>query len=278
MSHVDLHLHSTASDGTLSPTDVVREAARSGVSGISLTDHDTTDGIDEAAYEADRLGLDFLAGAELSANEPGRSVHVLAYGFRPDAPGLQAFFSEYRVARNLRAVRIVERLQALGLRISSDDVLEEAKDGVITRAHVSRALVRVGAVPDEYTVFDRYLGRGGPAFVEKPPTPPARVFAMVREAGGVTVVAHPGRDLGVREIRRWAGEGLNGVEIRHPKNGAAVRDRLSGLAAELGLLRAGGSDWHGPHSTRAEIGSQKVPSEWMAEIAGAARALQTEAG
>lgn len=276
MSHVDLHLHSTASDGTKSPTEVVREAARRGVRGISLTDHDTTAGLEEAAFEAERVGITLLTGAELSANEPGRSVHILAYGFRPDAPGIQSFFSEYRVARNQRAARIVERLQDHGLGIELDDVLQEAGEGVVTRAHIGRALVRVGAVPDQQTVFGRYLGRGGPAFVEKPPTPPARVFEMVRRAGGVTVLAHPGRTHRAGAIRRWAREGLNGVEVLHPHNTPNVRSRLAALASELGLLRAGGSDWHGPDSARAELGSQRVPREWMDEIAGAARALQDE--
>ena len=278
MSRVDLHLHSTASDGTRSPTEVVREAARRGVTGISLTDHDTTDGMEEAALEAERSGITFLVGAELSANEPGRSVHILAYGFRPDAPGIRRFFSDYREARNQRAARIVERLQGQGLGIGLDDVMAEAGDGVITRAHIGRALVRIGAVPDQQTVFGRYLSRGGPAFVEKPPTPPERVFDMVHRAGGVTVLAHPGRTHGASAIRRWAEQGLNGVEVLHPHNKPNVRRRLAALADELGLLRAGGSDWHGPDSARAELGSEQVPTEWMENIADAARALQHEQG
>jgi len=243
---------------------------------MSLTDHDTTAGLEEAAAEAERAGITLLTGAELSANEPGRSVHILAYGFRPDAPGIQRFFSDYRVARNQRAVRIVERLQAQGLGIEFDDVMQEAGEGVVTRAHIGRALVRVGAVPDQQTVFGRYLSRGGPAFVEKPPTPPARVFDMVRKAGGVTVLAHPGRTHRASAIRRWAAEGLNGVEVLHPINAPNVRRRLAALANELGLLQAGGSDWHGPDSARAELGSEKVPRQWMDEITDAARALQDE--
>ena len=276
MSFVDLHLHSTASDGTTAPTEVVREAARRGLSGMSLTDHDTTAGLEEAAYEAEKAGIELLPGAELSANEPGRSVHILAYGFRPDAPGIRRFFADYREARNLRAQKIVERLRDLDVGIELEDVLDEAGDGVVTRAHIGRALVRVGAVPDQQTVFRRYLSRGGPAFVEKPPTPPGRVFSMVREAGGVTVLAHPGRTHRAGVIRRWAAEGLNGLEVLHPNNPPDVRRRLASLATELGLLRAGGSDWHGPDSARAEVGSQQVPREWMNEIAGAARALQAE--
>ena len=274
MSRVDLHLHSTASDGTESPAEVVREAARRGVGGISLTDHDTTAGLEEAALEAERAGIAFLTGAELSANEPGRSVHILAYGFQPDAPGIQRFFSDYRVARNHRAARIVERLREQGLGIELDDVLQEAGEGVVTRAHIGRALVRLGAVRDQQTVFGRYLSRGGTAFVEKPPTPPARVFDMVRRAGGVTVLAHPGRTHRADAIRRWASQGLNGVEVLHPNNQPGVRSRLTALANELGLLRGGGSDWHGPDSARAELGSEQVPARWMQEIADAARALQ----
>jgi len=276
VSRVDLHLHSTASDGTRSPTEVVREAARRGVSGISLTDHDTTAGLEEAEAEAERAGITFLTGAELSANEPGRSVHILAYGFRPDEPGIRRFFSDYRAARNQRAASIVVKLQEQGLRIELDDVMMEAGEGVVTRAHIGRALVRVGAVPDQQTVFGRYLSRGGPAFVEKPPTPPARVFDMVHKAGGVTVLAHPGRTHRASTIRRWVSEGLNGVEVLHPHNAPNVRRRLAALASELGLLRAGGSDWHGPDSARAELGSERVPQEWMDSIAESARVLQDE--
>lgn len=267
---VDLHLHSTASDGTLEPDEVVRRAAGEGLRGISLTDHDTVAGLDAAAAEARRLGLRFLAGAELSANEPGRSVHVLAYGFDPSDPDLARFFREYRVHREERAREIVERLRGLGVPLEYRAVEREAGDGVPTRAHVARALVHEGLAEDERMVFDRWLGRDEPAFVEKRPTPPASVFDLIHGAGGVAVLAHPGWGHGPEEIRRWVAEGLDGIEVRHPANHPEVRRRLQELAEELDLLRTGGSDWHGPDADRAPLGAEEVPEAWLDDVERAA--------
>lgn len=263
---VDLHLHSTASDGTVEPEEVVRRADEAGLAGLSLTDHDTAAGIASAAAEARRRGMRFLTGAELSANEPGRSVHVLAYGFDPSDPELARFFREYRAHREERARAIVERLHELGVPLEYEAVEREAGGGVPTRAHVARALIHEGLVEDERTVFDRWLGRDKPAFVEKRPTPPSSVFDLVHGAGGVTVLAHPGWGHGPEEIRRWAAEGLDGVEVHHPANHPKVRRRLRGLAEELDLLCTGGSDWHGPEADRAPLGSEQVPEAWMDDV------------
>lgn len=263
---VDLHLHSTASDGTLPPAEVVRRAAAAGLAGLALTDHDTVDGIAEAAREADALGLAFLPAAELSANEPGRSVHLLAYGIDPTDGELQAFLSRFREDRLRRAREMVERLRALGLELEYAAVEREAGEAAPTRAHVARALVRERLVGSHEAVFRRWLSRGRPGFVEKRPTPPGEVMRRVRAAGGVTLLAHPGRTHGEDVIRRWVSEGLDGVEVRHPDNPPDVRARLEALVRELGLLRAGGSDWHGPAARRPEPGSEEVPMEWMEEI------------
>jgi predicted metal-dependent phosphoesterase TrpH len=265
VGYVDLHLHSTASDGVLSPTEVVREVAGLGLRGLSLTDHDTVDGVEEAAAEADRLGLDFLIGAELSANAPGRSIHILAYGFDPTDPGMRSFFRDFRADRLRRVDDIVSRLQALGTGLTLDDVMARAGEGVPTRAHVGRALVGGGWVRDDQEAFNRYLARGKPAFVEKKPTPPDMVCDLVRRAGGVTILAHPGRDYTQAELARWMEDRFDGVEILHPRNDPAVRRTLEQLADERGLLRAGGSDWHGTASG-APPGSQRVPAEWMQAI------------
>lgn len=265
MREVDLHLHSTASDGTEEPADVVRRVDRAGLAGLSLTDHDTVDGLVEARKEARRRDLRFLTGAELSANEPGRSVHVLAYGFRPEDPAMERFFRDYRKDRVRRAREIVRRLNEEGVPLSYDAVEREVGEGVPTRAHVARALVEEGHLPDIRTVFRRYLGRDGPAFVEKRPTPPAEVFELVHDAGGVTLLAHPGRTHDIDDIRRWVEQGLDGVEVLHPRNDPSVRRRLDALAEELNLLRSGGSDWHGD-DRRAPPGSQRVPLAWMEAI------------
>lgn len=264
--HVDLHMHSTASDGIVSPAGVVRKADEAGLSGLSLTDHDTVDGLEEAAREAERRGLRFLPGAELSANEPGRSVHVLGYGFDVEHPDLLSFFSEYRRDRIRRAREIVDRLNRQGVALTYAAVEAQTKGGVPTRAHVARALVEAELVTDMDAVFDRYLSRGRPAFVEKRSTPPAEVFERVRAAGGVTILAHPGRSHGPDRIRRWVREGLDGVEVLHPANDPAVSRRLDALADELGLLRGGGSDWHGDDLHPSQPGSQRVPAAWMDRI------------
>jgi predicted metal-dependent phosphoesterase TrpH len=223
------------------------------------------DGVEEAAAEADRLGLDFLIGAELSANAPGRSIHILAYGFDPADPGMRSFFRDFRADRLRRVDDIVSRLQALGTGLTLDDVMARAGEGVPTRAHVGRALVGGGWVRDDQEAFNRYLARGKPAFVEKKPTPPDMVCDLVRRAGGVTILAHPGRDYTQAELARWMEDRFDGVEILHPRNDPAVRRTLEQLADERGLLRAGGSDWHGTASG-APPGSQRVPAEWMQAI------------
>jgi predicted metal-dependent phosphoesterase TrpH len=259
-------MHSTASDGTLPPQEVVRRAVSVGLGGIALTDHDTVEGIAEAMSEAEGHDLAFLPGAELSANEPGRSIHLLAYGFDLTDGNLLAFFEEYGADRRRRARDIVGRLRGLGLQLHYEDVEEQAGSAAPTRAHVARALVQHGHVPSEEQVFRHYLSRGRPGYVEKRPTPPAEVIDRVHRAGGVVLLAHPGRTHGPAEVRRWVADGLDGVEIRHPNNPPRVRRRMAALVEELGLLRSGGSDWHGPGTRKFDLGGESVPLAWMREI------------
>lgn len=277
MGYVDLHLHSTASDGVLSPTDVAREVAARGLRGFSLTDHDTVDGVEEAAAEAARLGLEFMVGAELSANAPGRSIHILAYGFDPADRGMRTFFRDFRADRLRRVDEIVQRLRTLGVGLTLDDVMANAGEGVPTRAHVGRALVAGGWVGGEHEAFRRYIARGKPAFVEKKPTPPPEVCDLVRRAGGVTILAHPGRDYTQVELAGWMDDNFDGVEILHPRNDPAVRRTLAELAETRSLLKGGGSDWHGTDSG-APPGSQRVPMEWMQAIEARCAAGKTQDG
>jgi predicted metal-dependent phosphoesterase TrpH len=265
VGYVDLHLHSTASDGVVSPSQVAREVAARGLRGFSLTDHDTVDGVEEAAAEAERLGLEFLVGAELSANAPDQSIHILAYGFDPDNPGMRAFFRDFRADRLRRVDEMATRLQALGSGVTLDDIMDECGNGVPTRAHVGRAMVNGGWVREENEAFNRYIARGKPAFVEKKPTPPDQVCDLVRRAGGVTLLAHPGRDYTQAQLARWMEGTLDGIEVLHPRNDRGVRRSLEELAEARDLLRGGGSDWHGTTSG-APPGSQRVPIEWMRAI------------
>jgi len=276
---VDLHLHSNRSDGTVSPTEVVQRVASLGLAGFSLTDHDTTAGLDEAEAEADRLGLRFIPGSEISATEPGVSVHLLAFGFDRTNPALQAFLERFDGDRRRRAREIVACLQAEGVGMPYSDVEEQAGPAAPTRAHVARAMIAGSHVDDVNHAFRQYLSRGGPAFVEKQPVSPREVFEIVHDAGGVVVLAHPARVHGVDDVRRWAAEGLDGVEVLHPANRAKTRSAMNGIAAELDLLRSGGSDWHGPTTHRkADVGAEPVPERWFDEICDRAPAMRGGVG
>jgi predicted metal-dependent phosphoesterase TrpH len=245
---------------------LVRHAASANLSGISLTDHDTFAGLDEAAEEARQLGLSFLPGVEISANEPNRSVHILAFGMDRGDSDLADFLAALTSDRVRRAREMVRRFKGLGVPLDYEAVERECGRAAPTRAHVARALLAEGLAPNQEVVFRRWLGRGRPAFVEKMPTPPAKVFERVHAAGGIAVLAHPGRTHGEREIVRWRADGLDGVEVLHPLNRDDVRTRLMSLSERLGLLRSGGSDWHGPSLLQTTIGSQRVPAEWMETI------------
>ncbi len=246
---------------------MVRRAAGLGLAGIALTDHDTVAGVEEAAAEAARLGLEFLVGAELSANEPGRSIHLLAYGFDPSDPSLSEYLEAYRRDRVRRARAIVRRLQELDVPLAWEEVESRAVGGVPTRAHVGRALVEEGLVSGERAAFRLYLSRGKPAFVEKRPSPPAEVIERVHAAGGVVLVAHPGREHGLDDLRRWLAQGLDGVEVLHPSHDEGMRRTLRALAEAEGLLTGGGSDWHGRDGAHApQPGSEEVPLAWLEAI------------
>jgi len=267
LSYADLHLHSTASDGTLDPAALVREVVGRGARGLALTDHDTMAGLAEAEAEAHRLGLAWLPGCEVSATADGASVHLLAYGMAEGTGTLAALLTEIREDRRARARAIVRRFNELGVPLEWEAVARESVGDVPTRAHVARAIVDSGLMADVQEVFVRYLGDGGPAYVEKAVVEPQVVFDAVHEAGGVVVLAHPGHSFTDERIVEWARQGLDGIEVMHPKNRGQRRDELRALAYRLDLLSTGGSDWHGTTGGGMEPGTERVPLEWMEAIA-----------
>jgi predicted metal-dependent phosphoesterase TrpH len=263
---VDLHVHSTASDGSLSPEAVVRRAVAAGLRAIALTDHDTLAGIPQALTAGERYGLRVVGGCEFSAAAPWGEMHVLGYFLPANSSTLEAFLERCRADRVRRAQEMVQHLQRLGVELSFENVLQESAGGAVGRPHVARAIVRHGGAIDLGDAFDRFLGRGRPAFVEKTLPQFQAVAELVHAVGGVLSVAHL-KERGTRAfIERLKGEGLNAVETRHPSHDPDLRARLTDITLRLGLLRTGGSDWHGdpePGVTHGTIGSQQVPMEWL---------------
>jgi predicted metal-dependent phosphoesterase TrpH len=258
---IDLHTHSTASDGTTSPADLVRAAAAAGLGVVALTDHDTTAGWAEAV-EAIPAGLTLIPGAELScvwAGPDGRRIgmHLLAYLFDPAEPTLRAERARVRDGRVLRARRMIELMRADGHPVQWDDVLAEAAGGPVGRPHVARALLRHRLVDDVASAFTpEWIGRGGRYRVVKPDTDVLDAIRMVRAAGGVPVVAHPlaaarGAVVPVEAYAAMAAAGLAGLEADHLDHDADARRRARKIAAELGLLVTGSSDFHGTNKTVA---------------------------
>lgn len=263
---IDLHVHSTASDGSLAPEAVVKRAMAAGLRAIGLTDHDSVGGIPEALAAGERFGVRVIAGCEFSAAAPWGEMHVLGYFLPSSSAPLEAFLERCRADRVRRAQLMVERLQGLGVSLSFDSVLNESRGGAVGRPHVARAIVRHGGAIDLGDAFDRFLGRGRPAFVEKTLPAFCTVSELVHAEGGLVSVAHL-KERGTRAfIERLKGEGLDAVETRHPSHDPDLRARLTEITLKLGLLRTGGSDWHGdpePGVTHGTIGSQQVPHEWL---------------
>ncbi len=267
---IDLHTHSTASDGTDSPAELVRNAAAAGLDVVALTDHDTTRGHAEA-IEALPEGLTLVTGAELSCRIDGIGLHMLAYLFDPLEPALLAERELVRDDRVPRARTMVGKLQELGVPVTWEQVARIAGDGSVGRPHIAEALVELGAVPDVSGAFTpEWLADGGRAYAEKHELDPVDAIRLVKAAGGVTVFAHPlavkrGQVLPEASIARLAEAGLDGIEVDHMDHDEATRARLRGLAKELGLLTTGSSDYHGSRKT-CRLGEYTTDPEIYGEI------------
>ena len=257
---VDLHMHSTASDGARAPEDVVAAARAAGIAAIALTDHDTVAGLDAARRAGEALGVRVITGVELSSEEGGREVHVLGLHLRR-AEAIESTMVSLRETRVERARRMVEKLNALGVPVTFEAVQSEAGSGAIGRPHVARAIVAGGWALEPREVFDRWLGHGRPANVPKARLTVAEAIRLVHDAGGLAVIAHPGPDTTRARLERWAGEGLDGVEVWHPSHVPDEIRRLRALADHLGLVASGGSDWHGASDGPRTIGVMRVPYE-----------------
>ena len=277
---IDLHAHSSASDGTDSPAELVRNAAAAGLDVVALTDHDTVSGYPEAIAALDGAdlagsGLTLVTGAELSCVVEGISMHLLAYLFDPEEPEFARERELVHTDRFRRAEVMVERCRALGAPITWEQVKRIAGRGAVGRPHVASALVEAGVVPDVDSAFtEQWLANGGRADVRKHELDPADAIRLVRAAGGVPVFAHPGaikrgRTVSEQVIADLAAAGLGGLEVDHIDHDEPTRARLRGLAAELGLLATGSSDYHGERKTVRLGANTTAPEVYQALVAQA---------
>ena len=270
---IDLHTHSSVSDGTDAPGELVRKALAAGLDVVALTDHDTFDGFDEAAAEGERLGLGVVGGMELSCSRLGNSVHVLAYGADPASPALAAEMARVRDGRLGRLAGVLRKLAELGVPVSEAEVMVQVGNSPsVGRPHIADALIAAGHVRDRQEAFDRFLADGGPAHVHRYTIEVDRGIDLVHEAGGLAVIAHPwgrGREqlLPASVLQGLVRDHkLDGLEVDHQDHDSDIRRRLRALAENLGLLATGSSDYHGTGKLDHDLGCNTTEPTVFAEM------------
>ena len=271
---IDLHLHTTASDGDLSPGDVVSRAWHAGLRTIAITDHDTIAGVAEAQHAGEALGVRVIAGVEVTAVQDGRDVHVLAYFVDPASTGLLTFLSGQRADRTSRIREMAGRLEGLGMPIDADALLEPYAGGTgraVGRPAIARALVDAGYVPTTAAAFDTLIGSRGPAFVPRRGACADAVIEVIHAAGGVASLAHPVLLRRDTLIARIAAR-LDALEVYHPDHSPTDVERYRGLANQYGLAVSGGSDFHGDtRGPRTTLGTVMLPVHEFDRLAAMAR-------
>jgi predicted metal-dependent phosphoesterase TrpH len=268
MNPVDLHTHSTISDGSFSPEEVVKKALKAGLSAMALTDHDNIGGVETALETGKEIGILVVPGVEISAQFERGTLHILGYFFDPSNPSLQKKLNSLQQARAERNPKIAKKLQGLGIDITYEEVAAIAGSTQVGRPHFARILMNKGIVQDFNEAFDRFLGKDKAAYVDKFRYTPQEAFEMIREAGGVAVVAHPYTlnltdDELYATLKEWLSLGLLGLEIFYPDHPKERIQRYAKLADTLGLLKTGGSDFHGNNkegSTLGDCGPLGCPS------------------
>ncbi len=263
----DLHLHSTYSDGTMSPEEIVSYAQAVGLSAVSITDHDTIDSQAEALDAGKRCGIDVVTGIEFSIEEDGSSVHILGYCFDHENQALAASLRELAGSRVTRAERIVSRLEERGISIPFEEVLAEAGGGSVGRPHIARVLKRRGHVSSVAEAFTRYISDSAPCNVPKEVLSRGEVVRLISGAGGVAVWAHPGWNIRKTDLaERLIASGVRGVEVWHPNHTERMRKDILDLARERGLVCTGGSDFHFIELIEADIGEITAPRESVSDL------------
>lgn len=244
ISRIDLHTHTYYSDGQHSPEELIIKAKQCGIDTISITDHDTVDGIAEAIEAGKKNGVEVIPGLEISSDIRDREVHLLAYFFDPLNKELEEYLKFFRAERIKRAARILEKLDALGLSVELDDVMEIARNSAVGRPHIAKALVKRGHVSNYFEAFSKYIGNGCPAYERKVHVSPRSAFKIISDAGGLSFIAHPG-NLPDAIMVEMIEAGLDGIEVVHPSHLPHQIKHYRGIVNEYFLLESGGSDFHG---------------------------------
>jgi predicted metal-dependent phosphoesterase TrpH len=274
-NYIDLHTHSTASDGIYSPTELLERAKAVGLRVLALTDHDSTGGLEEAAEAARALDIDFIPGIEINTDVSGGEVHVLGYFLEYQRTAFQSVLQVLRDARVRRGQRMVELLNQEGLHVSWDRVREIAQ-GAVGRPHVAKALLEAGYVSSIGEAFDKYIGTGGPAYVPRYKLTPEDAVRLIASANGLPVMAHPIELPGLDELRNWlpglCKAGMVGLETYYGPYTAEQERALRALADEYNLIPTGGTDFHGPGFHPTPLGGRPVPHDTVERLKAAAAA------
>ncbi|NPV44447.1 MAG: PHP domain-containing protein [Firmicutes bacterium] len=272
MQYADLHLHSTASDGTSSPEEVVRRAGELGFSVISLTDHDSVGGLEQAISMGEKLNVEVIPGIELSTLHMNEEVHILGYYINWKNGRLKNKLEYFIRARKSRADKMIEKLNSMGINITRERVLELAGSNFVGRPHIARAMLEKGYIKDLSEAFTAdFIGKGGRAYVERHKISPFKAIELILSVKGIPVLAHPGvfkRDEWIKEelIRELVDGGLMGIEVFYPQHSAELTEYYLKVAKKYRLLVSGGSDYHGENSGRNILGSVKLPIEYVYEL------------
>jgi len=275
--NIDLHIHTTASDGSLTPAQVVQEARQAGLSVISIADHDTTSGVAEALEAQDAHDVVVVPGVEISASHPSGEAHILGYWMDHDDPAFQAFLERPRSTRGPRIIEMCKCLRDLGLEVQAEEVFEEAgSKEAVGRPHLAKVLLAKGYVKDMEEAFRGYLTQGAPAYVKRIKNSTAETIAAIHRCGGISVIAHPGllKDPGL--VESLIREGVMGIEVLCHEHDSAAAERYSEMADRNGLLKTGGSDYHGDMLEKSfRLGDLQVPYSFYLEMKEAKARIQS---
>jgi predicted metal-dependent phosphoesterase TrpH len=256
---VDLHVHTTCSDGDMTAEQMVIEARKMGLAGLAITDHDDVGGVEIAIETAGSSGFEVISGVELSTSDGKSDLHILGFLIDVRNENLLRYLGLFREARLQRGIKMVERLREMGVEIEVDSVLEIAGEGAVGRPHIAAALLKNGCVDSVEDAFRNYIGFHSPAYVPKYRLNPSEAFRVIAEAGGVGAVAHPGTSRRDELITDYITAGMRAIEVYHPKHNENDIARYERLADKMGLVATGGSDSHGTRNQRLHLGACTVP-------------------